>query len=124
MVETPIRRFLLGSAVVLLFPKGSLGFNPAGAPGRPIRLGEAMAYQHILVSTECGTATVTLNRPDKRNALSLPLMRKLTEALQDVGRSTARGVILAANGTVFSAGHNFGDMAGASLAQARELFAV
>jgi enoyl-CoA hydratase/carnithine racemase len=33
-------------------------------------------------------------------------------------------VILAANGPVFSAGHNFGDMAGASLAQARELFAV
>ena len=36
-------RFLLGSTVVLLFPKGSLGFNPAWAPGRPIRLGEAMA---------------------------------------------------------------------------------
>ena len=71
-----------------------------------------------------GVATVTLNRPDKRNALSLPLMLELTEALQAVGRSTARGVILAANGPVFSAGHNFGDMAGASLAQARELFAV
>ena len=83
-----------------------------------------MADQHILVSTEGAITPVTLNRPDKRNALSLPLMRKLTEALQDVGRSTARGVILAANGTVFSAGHNFGDMAGASLAQARELFAV
>lgn len=42
-----------------------------------------------------------------------------------VGRTdAARGAILAANGTVFSAGHNFGDMAGASLAQARELFAV
>ena len=36
-------RFLLGSTVVLLFPKGPLGFNPAWAPGRPIRLGEAMA---------------------------------------------------------------------------------
>jgi phosphatidylserine decarboxylase len=36
-------RFLLGSTVVLLFSKGSLGFNPAWAPGRPIRLGEAMA---------------------------------------------------------------------------------
>ena len=83
-----------------------------------------MAYQHILVSTEGGITTVTLNRPDKRNALSLPLMLELTEALQAVGRSTARGVILAANGPVFSAGHNFGDMAGASLAQARELFAV
>ena len=83
-----------------------------------------MADQHILVSTEGGITTVTLNRPDKRNALSLPLMLELTEALRAVGRSTARGVILAANGPVFSAGHNFGDMAGASLAQARELFAV
>ncbi len=83
-----------------------------------------MAYQHILVSTEGSITTVTLNRPDKRNALSLPLMLELTEALQAVGRSAARGVILAANGPVFSAGHNFGDMAGASLAQARELFAV
>jgi enoyl-CoA hydratase/carnithine racemase len=83
-----------------------------------------MAHQHILVTTEGAITTVTLNRPDKRNALSLPLMLELTEALQAVGRSTARGVILAANGPVFSAGHNFGDMAGASLAQARELFAV
>ena len=83
-----------------------------------------MAYQHILFSTEGGTTTVTLNYPDKRNALSPPLMLELAEALQDVGRSTARGVIPSANGTVFSAGHNFGDMARASLAQARELFAV
>ena len=83
-----------------------------------------MADQHILVSTEGAITTVTLNRPDKRNALSLPLMLELTEALQAGGRSTARGVILAANGPVFSAGHNFGDRAGASLAQARELFAV
>ena len=36
-------RFLLGSTVVLLFPKGPLRFNPAWALGRPIQLGEAMA---------------------------------------------------------------------------------
>ena len=36
-------RFLLGSTVVLLVPRGPLCFNPAWAPGRPIRLGEAMA---------------------------------------------------------------------------------
>jgi phosphatidylserine decarboxylase len=36
-------RFLLGSTVVLLFPRGELRFNPDWAPGRPIRLGEAMA---------------------------------------------------------------------------------
>ena len=36
-------RFLLGSTVVMLFPKGDLRFNPTWAPGREIRLGEAMA---------------------------------------------------------------------------------
>ena len=36
-------RFQLGSTVVLLFPNGPLAFNPAWAPGRAIRLGEAMA---------------------------------------------------------------------------------
>ena len=36
-------RFLLGSTVVMLFPKAPLVFNPAWAPGRAIRLGEAMA---------------------------------------------------------------------------------
>ncbi|MEO8155120.1 MAG: archaetidylserine decarboxylase [Rhizobacter sp.] len=36
-------RFLLGSTVVMLFPKGALQFNPAWQPGGAIRLGEAMA---------------------------------------------------------------------------------
>ena len=36
-------RFLLGSTVVLLFPPGDCRFNPLWAPGRPVRLGEAMA---------------------------------------------------------------------------------
>ena len=36
-------RFLLGSTVVLLFPKGDLRFNTDWAPGRAVRLGEAMA---------------------------------------------------------------------------------
>jgi len=35
-------RFLLGSTVVMLFPKGRMAFNPAWAPARPIRMGEAM----------------------------------------------------------------------------------
>lgn len=36
-------RFLLGSTVVLLFPQHSMAFNPAWAPARPVRLGEAMS---------------------------------------------------------------------------------
>jgi phosphatidylserine decarboxylase len=35
-------RFLLGSTIVMLFKKGSIAFNPAWAPERPVRLGEAM----------------------------------------------------------------------------------
>jgi phosphatidylserine decarboxylase len=36
-------RFLLGSTVVLLFPRGPLAWNPAWAPDRLIRMGEVMA---------------------------------------------------------------------------------
>ena len=35
-------RFLLGSTVVLLWPKGTIAFNPQWAPARPVRMGEAM----------------------------------------------------------------------------------
>ena len=38
-------RFLLGSTVVMLFPKGPLQFNPAWAPGRTIRMGEVMGHR-------------------------------------------------------------------------------
>ncbi len=68
--------------------------------------------------------TLVLDRPEKRNALSLEVMRELTAAVAAAGESDAVGVILAANGPVFSAGHNFADMRGASLAEARALFAT
>ena len=78
----------------------------------------------VLLERHGAIALLTLNRPDKRNALAMEVMLELTQALHDVARSDARGVILAAHGPVFSAGHNFADMAGASEAQATELFAV
>ncbi len=83
-----------------------------------------MTYEHLLVDRDGDIITITLNRPEKRNALALDVMVELTGALRDVGASDALGVILAANGPVFSAGHNFGDMAGADLDAARHLFAV
>lgn len=83
-----------------------------------------MTYQHILLAADSTITTITLNRPDKRNALSLEVILELTDALQTTAKSNARGVILAANGPVFSAGHNFGDMAGATLQEARHLFSV
>jgi enoyl-CoA hydratase/carnithine racemase len=68
-----------------------------------------------------GFATVTLNNPGKRNALSHVMMKALIVALHEAGDSSARGIILAANGPVFSAGHDFADMAGQDLGYLRKL---
>ena len=67
---------------------------------------------------------VTLSNPAKRNALSLDVLLELTAAFEDIASSDALGVILAAEGPVFSAGHNFGEMKGASEADALHLFTV
>jgi enoyl-CoA hydratase/carnithine racemase len=80
-----------------------------------------MAYEHIQVSRESRHVTITMNRPERRNALSLAHMRELTDAVRAVGRSDALGVVLAGNGPVFCAGHDFADMIGASLADMRVL---
>ena len=65
-----------------------------------------MNYEHLLVTVDGPITTITLNRPEKRNALALGVMQELTQALHAIAQSDALGVILAANGPVFSAGHN------------------
>jgi enoyl-CoA hydratase/carnithine racemase len=83
-----------------------------------------VSYEHVIVEYGEPFATITLNRPEKRNALALDVMREVTEAFREVGASSAVGAILAANGPVFSAGHNFADMAGADLEHITHLFDV
>jgi enoyl-CoA hydratase/carnithine racemase len=68
--------------------------------------------------------TLTLDRPDKRNALAVDVMEELTRRLGEAGASDAKGIVLAATGPVFSAGHNFGDLAGADLDTAIHVFDV
>lgn len=80
-----------------------------------------MGFEHVLVDRDGPFITITMNRPDKRNALSLEHLRELLQAFQDAGDSDALGVVLAGNGPVFSAGHDFGDMQGASLEAMRTL---
>ena len=80
--------------------------------------------RHLIVKRDGDITTVTLDRPEKRNALALDVMEELTAALEEIGRTDARGAVLAANGPVFSAGHNFGDMAGAGYDDARRVFDV
>jgi len=83
-----------------------------------------MGYSHLTVDAEGPVTTITLDNPDTRNVLALDAMLELTGALRDIGVSDALGVILAANGPVFSAGHNFGDMIDATLPDAQHLLRV
>jgi enoyl-CoA hydratase/carnithine racemase len=79
-------------------------------------------YEHILVATAGGLATITMNRPERRNALSEAHMRELLAALRGCAADAdVRAIILAANGPVFSAGHDFADMAERDLAGMRRL---
>ncbi len=66
----------------------------------------------INVEHKDATTVITMNRPQKRNALSMDHIGQLTEAFHDVSQSQATGIILAANGPVFSSGHDFSEMNG------------
>ena len=81
-------------------------------------------YEHLLVDRDGDVTTITLNRPEKRNALALDVMTEVVDAFEAAGESDALAVVLAASGPVFSSGHNFGDMVGADLPAARRLFHV
>jgi enoyl-CoA hydratase/carnithine racemase len=87
--------------------------------------GGSMSFKNLLLEFRSSIAIVTLNRPGKRNALSLELMRELIGLLgvleqdQDV-----RGIILAAAGKAFCAGHDLSEMVGCAEGDYRELFDV
>src|SRR5579884_1353008 len=83
-----------------------------------------MPYELITLEFEGDYATITMNNPQRRNALSLQHMEELTDAFRRVGESDALGVTLAANGPAFSAGHDFADMVGQDLSAMRKLLHV
>lgn len=68
-----------------------------------------------------GTARITLARPERRNALSGEVIDALADAVEEVARSAARGVVLTGQGPVFSAGHDFADMRSRDLQGMTEL---
>jgi enoyl-CoA hydratase/carnithine racemase len=80
-----------------------------------------MGFEHVLVERSGEFATITMNRPQRRNALSLQHMRELIEAFTQVGGGDVLGIVLAGHGPVFSAGHDFADVADADLSEVRSL---
>jgi enoyl-CoA hydratase/carnithine racemase len=72
---------------------------------------EKQGYEHILFERDGDIVYVTMNRPDKRNALSLEHMRELISCLEAVGESRdAKAVILRGAGPAFCAGHDLSEM--------------
>lgn len=68
---------------------------------------------------------VTLDRPERRNALSLELMLELTAALDEASHDeSVRAIILAAAGKVFCSGHDLSEMTGRSVTEYRRVFDV
>ena len=82
-------------------------------------------YQSILFETEGPIAVLTLNRPQRRNALSLDLMREVIDCLTEIGKDrNLRVVLLKAAGKVFSSGHDLSEMVGRDINEYREVFDV
>lgn len=80
---------------------------------------------NILTSTEGQLGIITLNRPERRNPLSLEVMLELIRTLdQFASDANIRVVILASTGKVFSAGHDLSEMAGRTVTDYRRIFDV
>ncbi|WP_433566460.1 enoyl-CoA hydratase-related protein [Nocardia sp. CA-151230] len=86
--------------------------------------GMTAEYRHLLVKRDGDTITVTMNRPDRRNALSADHLAELLSAFRAAGDTDATGIVLAAAGPVFSAGHDFADVAARDLLGVRDLLTL
>jgi enoyl-CoA hydratase/carnithine racemase len=82
---------------------------------------EPMDLDGIRLEVEHRVATITLARPERRNALSLEMVQKLIKAFEAVPPETAV-VVLAAEGRAFSAGHDMSEMIDRPDAYFEELF--
>ena len=84
-----------------------------------------MNYEAIQVEREVPVATITMNRPERRNALSVDMMQELIDAFKTLGRDTSvRAIILSANGPAFSAGHDLRELVGGTINTYRHIFDV
>lgn len=82
-----------------------------------------MGYESLLVELDAPVATITLNRPEKRNALSSELMSELLDAVKTLSREReVRVIVLAANGPAFSAGHDLSELVDGNINSYRAVF--
>jgi enoyl-CoA hydratase/carnithine racemase len=83
----------------------------------------AVALENLIVEDSLPTVVITLNRPEKLNALSVALMRELTAELERQGDRDAVGVIVIRGaGRAFSAGHDLKELVDKSIEEERSTF--
>jgi enoyl-CoA hydratase/carnithine racemase len=79
----------------------------------------------VLTEVTDGIAVLTLNNPERRNALSRAMLTALRSALDSIAADrTVRAVVLRANGPVWSAGHDLREVVGGDEAANTALFAL
>ena len=80
-------------------------------------------FNSILIERDAPVATITMNRPEKRNALSSEMMGELRDALRALSAdSEVRAIVLAANGPAFSAGHDLRELVDGDINRYRAVF--
>ncbi len=82
------------------------------------------AYQDLLVKRTGDIVWIVMNRPQRRNSLSEGHLRELLTAFRAAAQTDAAGVVLAGEGPVFSAGHDFADVAARDEAGVRALLEI
>ncbi len=81
--------------------------------------------EHVAVQHEPPAARIVLNRPERRNALSLALMQELVQVLGELrANGGVRAIVVEGAGAAFSAGHDLSEMVGRDIAFYQELFDV
>src|SRR5438552_18849880 len=70
-----------------------------------------MSSELVLTDLDQGVLTITLNRPEKRNALSLELFQAIGEAFKRAAEPEVLGVLLRGAGAVFCAGIDLNSLA-------------
>jgi enoyl-CoA hydratase/carnithine racemase len=82
-------------------------------------------YHNLIVQNDGAAARITLNRPEKRNALSRELMQELIAALRETSAQPhTRAIVIDGAGPAFSAGHDLSEMVGREEPFLDELFAI
>ncbi len=83
----------------------------------------AVILERVLVEDRLPAVLLTLNEPERRNALSVALMRELTALLEEQSRRPeVRVIVLRANGQAFSSGHDLREMVDRTLADEQAIF--